>query len=120
MRILVTGCAGFIGAAVSQALLDNNDVVIGVDNLNDYYDVSLKQARLSLLSKNPSFHFSAQDICDTPKLNELFLTFKPQRLIHLAAQAGVRYSIENPYAYGSSNLVGFINILEACRKHAVE
>ncbi|MBS0432913.1 MAG: NAD-dependent epimerase [Proteobacteria bacterium] len=120
MRVLVTGAAGFIGAALSQRLLARGDEVIGVDNLNAYYDVSLKQARLDRLTPQKGFSFVRAGIEDGAAVERVFAEFKPQRVVNLAAQAGVRYSIENPHAYVESNLVGFINILEACRHGKVE
>ena len=120
MRIIVTGAAGFIGSALSLRLLERGDEVLGVDNLNDYYDVSLKQARLDRLTPQPRFQFAKVSIEDRPALERTFADFRPQRVVNLAAQAGVRYSLENPYAYVESNLVGFINILEACRHGKVE
>jgi len=123
VKVLVTGAAGFIGFYVCQALLARGDTVIGVDNLNDYYDVTLKQARLNILcaDKNvKNFQFIKLDIIETNNLLELFAKFTPQRVVHLAAQAGVRYSLQNPHAYSASNLVGFTNILEACRHYQIE
>ena len=120
MRVLVTGAAGFIGSTLSHRLLARGDDVLGVDDLNDYYDVTLKQARLDRLLPHPNFRFAKLGIEDRPALEHAFTGFKPQRVVNLAAQAGVRYSIENPYAYVESNLVGFINILEACRHGKVE
>src|SRR6185312_10458799 len=120
MRILVTGAAGFIGSALGVRLLARGDQVLGIDNLNDYYDVALKEARLDRLTQHPSFKFAKLGIEDRPALERVFTEFQPARVVNLAAQAGVRYSIENPYAYVESNLVGFINILEACRHGRVE
>ncbi|WNC53485.1 MULTISPECIES: NAD-dependent epimerase [unclassified Thermosynechococcus] len=123
MDILVTGVAGFIGNAVALELLKRGDRVIGLDNLNNYYDVNLKKARLERLSPftaGEQFVFRKIDLVDCTGVNQLFRDFTPQRVIHLAAQAGVRYSIENPLAYIDSNIVGFIHILEACRYHQVE
>lgn len=120
MKVLVTGAAGFIGYHVSQQLLGNNVDVVGIDNLNDYYDVSLKEARLTNLEKYTNFEFFKQDITDLKQLLELFKKENFDRVIHLAAQAGVRYSIDNPNAYIQSNLVGHFNILEACRQFPVE
>ena len=120
MRVLVTGAAGFIGSTLSLRLLARGDEVLGVDNLNDYYDVTLKQSRLDRLTPQAGFSFAKISIEDRPALERAFADFKPERVVNLAAQAGVRYSLENPYAYVESNLVGFINILEACRHGKVE
>jgi UDP-glucuronate 4-epimerase len=120
MRILITGAAGFIGSALSQYLLARGDEVLGIDNLNSYYDVRLKQARLSRLTATPGFQFLKASIEDRAAITKAFAEYRPARVVNLAAQAGVRYSLENPYAYVESNLVGFINILEACRHNQVE
>jgi UDP-glucuronate 4-epimerase len=120
MKILVTGAAGFIGAALSLRLLDRGDDVIGLDNLNDYYDVRLKEARLARLQAKKGFTFVRASLEDRAAIEDLFRTHKPQRVVNLAAQAGVRYSLENPQAYIDSNIVGFTNILEGCRHHGVE
>ena len=120
MGILVTGCAGFIGHATCLALLDQEKNVIGVDNLNDYYAVSLKQDRLDQLVKHKDFSFHHIDIADYEALDAVFENNDITTVIHLAAQAGVRYSIDNPSAYVQSNLVGFGNILETCRHHTIE
>ena len=120
MRILLTGAAGFIGYHTAERLLARGDEVVGIDSLNNYYDVRLKQARLDRLLRHPAFRFHRGDIADRPALESLFTTEKPRRVIHLAAQAGVRYSLQNPHAYVDSNLVGFVNILEGCRHHGVE
>jgi len=120
MRILVTGAAGFIGSALSERLLARGDEVLGYDNLNAYYDPTLKEARLARLTPLKGFSFVRASLEDRPALERAFADFKPQRVVNLAAQAGVRYSIENPYAYVESNLVGFINVLEACRHGKVE
>jgi UDP-glucuronate 4-epimerase len=118
--ILVTGAAGFIGYHVSRRLLERGDSVAALDNVNDYYDVSLKKARLKELEAFPNFRFVKLDLADRDGVNELFNREKPRRVIHLAAQAGVRYSLTNPHSYVTSNLVGFLNILEACRHGKVE
>ena len=115
MKILVTGAAGFIGFHVSQRLLAGGDSVIGLDNLNDYYDPTLKEARLCQLVSQPCFRFVRLDLADRLGMAALFESERPDRVIHLGAQAGVRYSITNPHAYVDSNLVGFVNILEGCR-----
>jgi len=120
VKVLVTGAAGFIGNAVSRKLRSRGDEVIGVDNLNDYYQVSLKQARLDLLKDDEGFTLHQTDIADTGAMIALFEREQPQRVINLAAQAGVRYSIDHPHVYAESNLVGFLNILEACRQTRVE
>ena len=119
MKILVTGSAGFVGAAVSKRLLARGDEIVGVDNMNDYYDVSLKEARLARFSASPNYRHFGFDLADTKKTLDLFAAERPERVIHLAAQAGVRYSIENPQAYGSANLSAFLNILEGARHHHV-
>src|SRR5687768_6643855 len=109
MKILVTGAAGFIGFHTSQILLARGDQVVGLDNLNDYYDVTLKEARLGILKRSPNFSFVKLDLADRPGMAELFAREKFDRVINLAAQAGVRYSIQNPLAYIDSNVVGFAN-----------
>lgn len=120
MKILVTGTAGFIGAQLAYRLLERGDEVIGVDNVNDYYDVSLKEARLQRLIGHPRFTEVRQDVADRAAMANIFAKHRPERVVHLAAQAGVRYSLENPNAYVDSNLVGFMNILEGCRHNAVK
>lgn len=115
MKILVTGAAGFIGSHASMALTDRGHQVLGIDNLNDYYDPALKDARLSRLSGQPLFAFEKLDIAEEDALGALMANFAPDRVLHLAAQAGVRYSIENPMAYARSNLMGHLSVLEAVR-----
>jgi UDP-glucuronate 4-epimerase len=117
--ILVTGAAGFIGFHVVRRLLKDSEEVIGVDNLNDYYDPSLKEARLGLLRSQTGFAFRRLDIADQAAVGELFSKVRPKFVVHLAAQAGVRYSLEHPHAYIESNITGFLNILENCRIHRV-
>ena len=118
--ILVTGAAGFIGFHLSKQLLEKGVKIIGYDNINEYYDVRLKYARLDILNQYENFTFIKGDLADKDKVNELFATYKPEIVVNLAAQAGVRYSIENPQAYMDSNIIGFFNILEACRNYTVE
>lgn len=120
MKYLVTGAAGFIGFHVTQRLLAAGHQVVGLDNLNDYYDVNLKTARLDLIKNHPEFTFVKGDLADREGIAELFQTQRFQRVIHLAAQAGVRYSLENPLAYADANLIGHLNILEGCRHNQVE
>lgn len=120
MKILVTGAAGFIGMHCSERLLDRGDEVVGVDNLNDYYDVNLKEARLARLRPHSSFAFHQVSIESRDEMARLFSSEKPDRVIHLAAQAGVRYSIDNPHAYIDANIRGFMNVLEGCRYNAVD
>jgi len=120
MKILVTGAAGFIGFNTARRLLERGDEVVGLDNLNEYYDVRLKLARLEILKQMPGFRFVRLDLADRTGMNALFEQERLGRVIHLAAQAGVRYSIENPLAYVDSNVVGFANVLEGCRHHGVE
>ncbi len=120
MKVLVTGAAGFIGYFICQVLCARGDEIVGIDNLNDYYDVNLKQARLAQLAGFANFQFFKIDIADRVAIDQLFSQQKFDRVINMAAQAGVRYSLENPYAYVNSNLVGFANLLECCRQHAIE
>ncbi|NJD85931.1 NAD-dependent epimerase [Candidatus Erwinia dacicola] len=120
MKYLVTGAAGFIGFHVSLRLLTAGHQVVGLDNLNDYYDVNLKTARLDLIKNHPEFTFVKGDLADHEGIAELFQTQRFQRVIHLAAQAGVRYSLENPLAYADANLIGHLNILEGCRHNQAE
>jgi UDP-glucuronate 4-epimerase len=120
VRVFVTGAAGFIGFHVSQVLLGRGDEVIGIDNVNDYYDPTLKEARLAMLRDKRGFTFERADVGDRPAIEALFASYKPQRVVHLAAQAGVRYSLTNPYAYTHSNIDGFLTMLEGCRHNGVE
>ena len=120
MKILVTGAVGFIGFHVAKALLERGDEVVGLDNLNDYYDVNLKLARLDQLRPFDEFTFIKLELADRESIGDLFKKQSFQRIVHLGAQAGVRYSIENPTAYVDSNLVGFTNILEGCRHNQIE
>lgn len=120
MKFLVTGAAGFIGAATALKLLERGDEVVGLDNLNDYYDVTLKEARLKRLTGHANFRFVKLDIADSAGVSALFAREKFPRVVHLAAQAGVRYSLENPHAYMQSNVTGTLNILEGCRHTGVE
>lgn len=119
MKILLTGVAGFIGMHCALRLLERGDEVAGVDNLSDYYDVRLKEARLAQLTARPGFRFLRLDIADQKEMQRLFARERPQRVLHLAAQPGVRYSLANPAPYVASNLVGFANVLEGCRHAAV-
>lgn len=120
MKILVTGAAGFIGMHTALRLLERGDTVVGIDNLNDYYDPQLKLDRLEQLKPYAGFSFEKMDLADRPNIEALFAREKFDRVVHLAAQAGVRYSITNPHAYGESNLIGFLNILEACRHNQIQ
>lgn len=120
MKVLITGTAGFIGHALALRLLARGDEIVGVDNLNDYYDVSLKRDRLSHLEPHPNFTDVRLDLENADGMAELFATHRPQRVVNLAAQAGVRYSLENPQAYINANISGFLNVLEGCRHNAVE
>ncbi len=120
MPILITGVAGFIGSAVALQLLEQGHSVVGLDNLNDYYDVQLKKNRLAQYSSNPRFHFHLMNIVDRQAMTDLFVQHDFDTVIHLAAQAGVRYSLQNPAVYVDSNLVGFANILEASRQHQIK
>ena len=118
--VLVTGAAGFVGFHLARRLLADGQRVLGVDNLNDYYEPALKRARLAQLTSHPAFAFELLDICNRPAMANLFRRSRPSRVVHLAAQAGVRYSVTNPHAYVDANLVGFVNVLEGCRHDGVE
>ena len=120
MKVLLTGTAGFIGSHVALKLLERGDEVIGLDNLNDYYDVTLKEARLARFSGHPRYTHVHADLADRDAVEATFATHKPQRVINLAAQAGVRYAAQNPHVYVSSNVTGFLHVLEGCRHHDVE
>ncbi len=120
MNVMVTGTAGFIGSHVVLRLLERGDRVVGIDNLSDYYDVNLKKARLARFMDHPGYTHIAADLADRAAMEDAFATHKPQRVINLAAQAGVRYAAENPHVYVSSNVTGFLHILEGCRHHGVE
>lgn len=120
MKVLVTGSAGFIGSALTMRLLARGDIVVGIDNHNDYYDPTLKEARLARHAQHPNYTHLRIDLADRQAIADAFSTHRPQRVVNLAAQAGVRYSIDNPLAYIDSNLVGFAHILEGCRHNGVE
>ena len=120
MKVLITGSAGFIGSTLPLRLMYRGDEVVGIDNLNDYYDVELKKARLARVARYPGFTDLRIDLEDRPAMETAFATHRPQRVVNLAAQAGVRYSIENPMAYVDTNLLGFGNVLEGCRHNGVE
>jgi UDP-glucuronate 4-epimerase len=120
VKLLVTGAAGFIGFHTAQRLLERGEQVVGLDNLNAYYDPTLKSARLDLLRQHPGFRFVQIDLADRPAMEELFRAEKFHRVVHLAAQAGVRYSITHPHTYVQSNVTGFLHVIEGCRHHAVE
>lgn len=120
MKVLVTGAAGFIGSHVVLRLLARGDEVIGIDSLNDYYDVNLKKARLARFMDHPNYTHVHGDLADRELVESVFATYKPQRVINLAAQAGVRYAAENPHIYVASNVTGFLHVLEGCRHHGVE
>lgn len=120
MKVLVTGTAGFIGSHVAQRLLERGDEVVGLDNLNDYYDVTLKKARLARFADHSGYTHIQADLADRAAMEQAFAVHRPQRVVHLAAQAGVRYAAENPHVYISSNVTGFLHVLEGCRHHGVE
>jgi UDP-glucuronate 4-epimerase len=120
MEILVTGAAGFIGMHACERLLERGDEVLGVDDLNDFYDPELKKARLARLGRHPNFRFHRLDVADVEAMADMFSSERVQRVVHLAAQAGVRYSLINPHIYARTNVVGFVNVLEGCRRHGVD
>ncbi|HEY2345019.1 MAG TPA: NAD-dependent epimerase [Xanthomonadaceae bacterium] len=120
MKVLVTGTAGFIGSALAIRLLERGDEVVGIDNLNDYYDVNLKRARLARFADHPRYVHVAADLADRAAIESAFAQHRPQRVVNLAAQAGVRYAAQNPHVYVASNVTGFLHILEGCRHHGVE
>ncbi len=120
MKVLVTGTAGFIGSTLTLELLARGDEVVGIDNLNDYYDVNLKKARLARHLDHPQYHHIEADLADREAIEAAFSTHKPQRVVNLAAQAGVRYAVQNPHIYISSNVTGFLHVLEGCRHNEVE
>ncbi|WP_266157825.1 NAD-dependent epimerase [Dyella silvatica] len=120
MTVLVTGTAGFIGSHVAMKLLERGDKVVGLDNLNDYYDVNLKHARLARFMDHPGYTHVSADLADRAAVEAAFAEHRPQRVVHLAAQAGVRYAAQNPHVYVSSNVTGFLHVLEGCRHHGVE
>jgi UDP-glucuronate 4-epimerase len=120
VKLLLTGAAGFIGFHTARALLERGDEVVGLDNLNAYYDPNLKSARLAILEREPRFRFVMIDVSDRAAMQELFEREKFQRVVHLAAQAGVRYSIQNPHVYVATNITGFLHVLEGCRQTQVE
>lgn len=120
MKVLITGSAGFIGSHVAQKLLLRGDEVVGIDNLNDYYSVELKKARLARLNNHPHYTHVYGDLADRGTVEKLFETYQPQRVVNLAAQAGVRYAAENPHVYIASNVTGFLHVLEGCRHHGVD
>jgi UDP-glucuronate 4-epimerase len=120
VKLLVTGAAGFIGFHTARLLLERGDEVVGLDNLNAYYDPALKLARLDILKNYPKFHFVKADLADREAMDEVFAAGRFERVVHLGAQAGVRYSIENPHAYVQSNVTGFLHVIEGCRRHEVE
>jgi UDP-glucuronate 4-epimerase len=120
MKVLITGTAGFIGSTLALRLLERGDTVVGIDNHNDYYDPAIKEARLARFADHPNYNHLRIDLADRKAIEDCFATHKPQRVVNLAAQAGVRYSIENPLAYIDSNIVGFAHILEGCRHNGVD